>query len=53
MDRVKMTFQIILTNLVHLVGFYLSTYLSCILFKTLDLKDFPEGNWNVILLLPY
>jgi hypothetical protein len=49
MDRIKMTFQIILTNWVHLVGFYLTTYLSLILFKILGIEDFTDDNWSVIL----
>jgi hypothetical protein len=35
-----MTFQIILTNWVHLVGFYLTTYFSFILFSILGIEDF-------------
>lgn len=51
MDRVRMTFQIILTNWVHFVGFYLTTYLSFILFSILGIQDFTNENWNVILFL--
>lgn len=51
MDRVKMTIQIILTNWVHIVGFYLTTYGSFILFSVLGIGDFTNENWNVILFL--
>lgn len=46
-----MTLQIILTNWVHLVGFYLSTYLSFILFRILGIEDFTNENWSEILFL--
>ncbi|SFO01476.1 hypothetical protein SAMN04488519_103109 [Algoriphagus ornithinivorans] len=49
MDRIKMTFQIIFTNWVHLLGFYFTTYLSFILFSILRLEGFAGENWNVIL----
>jgi hypothetical protein len=51
MDRIKMTLHIILTNWVHLVGFYLTTYLSFILFRILGIEDFTDENWSVILFL--
>jgi hypothetical protein len=51
MDRVRMTFQIILTNWVHLVGFYLTTYFSFILFSILGIEDFTDKNWSAILFL--
>lgn len=51
MIRLKRTFHIILTNWIHLVGFYLTTYLSYMLFKILGFEDFTYENWNDILFL--
>lgn len=36
-------FKIILTNWIHLIGFYITTYLSLILFKIIGLE--PSESW--------
>ena len=57
MDKLMLTFKIILTNWVHLVGFYLVTYLSIILFALFGFEGYTIENWaqtiflNLIMIL--
>lgn len=46
----KTTLKIILTNWIHLVGFYAMTYLSLIFFKALDI-DSESDTWKATLFL--
>lgn len=43
--------RIATTNWVHLLGFYVTTYLSIILFTVTGLERYQGGNWISILLL--
>jgi hypothetical protein len=47
--KIKRILQIILTNWIHLVGFYIMTYLSLILFKLLGLET--DDSWLATLLI--
>ena len=46
----KATLKVILTNWIHLVGFYIMTYLSLIFFKALGI-DSENDTWETILFL--
>lgn len=43
--KFKRTLSILSTNWVHLVGFYITTYLSLIFFKLLGLEDMADYDW--------
>ncbi len=45
MNRLKRTLKIISTNWVHLVGFYVTSYFSLILFKLLGLEGYTTNTW--------
>ncbi|GEM_PF-5406779 len=51
MNRLKQTLKIISTNWVHLVGFYVTTYFSLILFNSLGLETYATETWNQTLFL--
>lgn len=51
MDRLKRTLGIISTNWIHLVGFYVTTYFSMILFNIIGLENYTNEAWNQILFL--
>lgn len=51
MSRLKRTLEIILTNWVHLVGFYVTTYLTAILFKLFGLDNWDTEIWSMVLLV--
>jgi hypothetical protein len=48
--RVKIITRIVMTNWVHLVGFYVTAYLSIILFKLIGLESQSEYKWSDIVL---
>jgi hypothetical protein len=47
----KKTLNILATNWVHLVGFYITAYLSIALFKLLGVPHYGSGSWIQTLLL--
>lgn len=51
MNRLKQTLKIISTNWVHLVGFYVTTYFSMILFNAFGLETYTTENLSQTLLL--
>ncbi|WP_026838886.1 hypothetical protein [Gillisia sp. JM1] len=51
MNKVKNTLKILSTNWVHFVGFYVTTYLSLILFKLIGIEGSANEEWNAILFL--
>ena len=51
MDKIKYTLRIIATNWIHLVGFYVTAYLSFILFKLIGTERSFSQDWNVVLFL--
>lgn len=51
MDRLKRTLRIISTNWIHLVGFYVTTYFSMILFISLGLETYTTETWSQTLFL--
>lgn len=51
MKEIKKTLRIASTNWIHLVGFYVTTYLSLILFKLVGLEGSENDYWNVLLFL--
>jgi len=51
MNRLKRTLKIISTNWVHLVGFYVTTYFSLILFNFLGLEGYTTETWTQTLFL--
>ncbi len=49
----RRTFKIILTNWVHIVGFYVTTYFTLILFEALGLSN-DLGSWaDMLKILPF
>jgi hypothetical protein len=46
MNRLKRTLKIISTNWIHLVGFYVTTYFSLILFNFLGLEGYTTETWT-------
>jgi len=51
LNRLKYTLNILATNWVHLVGFYVTTYLSLILFKLLALEGSENEEWAATIFL--
>src|SRR5690606_7283822 len=51
MKEIKKTLRIASTNWIHLVGFYVTTYLSLILFKLVGLEGSENEYWDVLLFL--
>lgn len=51
LNRLKYILKIIATNWVHFVGFYVTTYLSLILFKLIGLEGSANEEWTSILFL--
>ena len=51
MKEIKKTLRIASTNWIHLVGFYVTTYLSLILFKLVGLEGSENDYWDVLLFL--
>ena len=51
LNRIKYTSKILATNWVHFVGFYVTTYLSCIFFKLIGLEGSENEDWTVVLFL--
>jgi len=50
--KIKRLLQVLSTNWIHLVGFYLTTYLSLILFKIIGLET--DDNWiSVLFVSPF
>ena len=49
--NIKNILKIISTNWIHLFGFYVTTYLSLILFKILQLDEHEDETWSRILIL--
>src|ERR1051325_8189571 len=50
MDRFKKTLGIISTNWIHIIGFYITAYLSGILFKLIGIEESSSEGWDRILL---
>jgi hypothetical protein len=51
LNKLKDTFKILATNWVHFVGFYVTTYVSLILFKLIGLDGTENDEWSTILFL--
>lgn len=49
MKKGKKSLLIISTNWIHIVGFYLTTYISLIVFKLIGFEDSKTEGWNQIL----
>lgn len=50
-EKLKTLLKIIATNWIHLLGFYITTYLSSIFFKLLGIGNSEGYEWEVILFL--
>jgi hypothetical protein len=51
LNKLKNTSKILATNWIHFVGFYVTTYLSLILFKLIGLEGTENDEWSTILFL--
>lgn len=50
-EKFKTLLKIIATNWVHLLGFYITTYLSSIFFKLFGIENSEGYEWEVVLFL--
>ncbi|MFC0607120.1 hypothetical protein ACFFGQ_05230, partial [Rufibacter quisquiliarum] len=51
LNKLKKITKIVATNWIHLVGFYITTYLSILIFKLLGVPQYEGGRWGQALLL--
>ena len=50
MSKLKRAFEIVITNWIHFIGFYVTTYLTLIVFKIFGLENAGTDPWSEFLI---
>ena len=50
MSKLKRAFKIVITNWIHFIGFYVTTYLTLIVFKIFGLENAGTDPWSEFLI---